>query len=189
MNNIRRIKPVALAILAVALVAGCTTPQATSSPTITPITCPTAPACPTSAAQAPHTETGLLAQVPPANATITFDPGDQCSLDIQSNFLYANSLVLNIVVNDQSYQDYIVFIETLTAPHTLEDLNPLIDRTLKDKPSYVDILASIVENPGDNSHHSITIATENPLYFSCAVGGGSLGEHKIINNLGPLETH
>ncbi len=45
MNNMRNIARIMVPVLAVMLVAGCTASQATISPTMSPLTCPTAPAC------------------------------------------------------------------------------------------------------------------------------------------------
>jgi hypothetical protein len=179
-------------MLAMAVVlAGCTTAKADPCPTVETSVCPTAAACPepqacpSAAAQVmPEMSGWRWAVTGTANAIITFGPGDKCSMQMVSKVI--RGLALDVVANDNAYQNYVVWIETLDAGKTLEDLKK-ITNALK-PPSWVHIQGGVLATPMSRAFYADveTIdAGEGPIYFTCQVEGPVA--RKIIDHLGPLE--
>ncbi len=169
-------------VLAILLVAGCAAPQAPFSPTATPLSCPTAPACiSTSAAFQVEAKFPISTDI-----TITFNPGNQCSLegaDIVYTGTTRRSLDYDLVVNDRSNEMYYVAISTLAEGKTLADLQAQPESEIE-PPSFVNVLVVNFVHGGDALHTTLSI-TQGPLYVSCFIW--SQGVSVRIADLGPIE--
>jgi hypothetical protein len=180
------------------LVTGCAASQTTTSPTTAPQTCPTSEtqSCPTAAAQAmPEVNAwrwGYTGGIP-MNVVITFDPGDKCSMEVINplagsyfNPLW-NQLSYDIVVNDQTYQNYVVFVYSVdpgTTQAQMDAENP--DPSLGEPPSWMNIIAGDIIYPKTRTFHTSAIdITQGPLYFTCLAQGPD--KLRVIGDLGPLE--
>jgi hypothetical protein len=198
MNHKKHTLLVIIFILAMLVVSGCAPPQATPCPTSEPQSCPTAIAqtcptaepqsCPTAAAQAVPGRSGFRGQVAvETNAVITFDPGDKCSMRVLNQVIKEDGLLIEVVANDNAYQDYIVWIHYLDPGKTLEDLKTQATDPIT-PPSFLHILGAVLASPMSRTTYAgqITIdAEQGPIYFTCQVYGP--GPRKNIDQLGPLE--
>jgi hypothetical protein len=173
----------------VMLVSSCATPQAALDPTSEPLFCPTSEplSCPTTAAQAMPEITGWrMGMATDANAFITFDSGDKCTMQKVRPLRDGRGLSLDLVAKDNNYQDYIVWIETLDPGKTLDDLIKLTDPITA--PTWAKIIGAVLVTPMSRTFYADaeTInAAEGPIYFTCQVEGPVA--RKFINHLGPLE--
>ena len=198
MNQKRRAALVIVLVLAIVAVSGCAPPQATPCPTSEPQscstaivqTCPTAEpqSCPTAAAQAVPGRSGFRAQIASmVNAVITFEPGDKCSMRALNQVIKEDGLLIEVVANDNAYQDYIVWIHYLDPGKTLEDLKTQATDPIT-PPSFLHILGAVLASPMSRTTYAgqITIdADQGPIFFTCQVYGP--GPRKNIDHLGPLE--
>jgi hypothetical protein len=199
-------------LILVILLSACATTKSTSNPTAAPVSCPTsaAQACPTIAPQAcPNIQecpTAAAQAVPemsawrwgytggiPLNVIITIEPGDKCSMEViypvagsYFNPLW-NQLSYDIVVNDQSYENYVIFVYSVDPGTTQAQMDaPGPDPSLGRPPSWVNIITGDVIYPMTRTFHTSAIdISEGPLYFTCLAQGP--GKLKIIGDLGPLE--
>jgi hypothetical protein len=192
MKTKRSFSPVILLICAAIVLAGCASPTAEAStvsiPTSVPLTCPTTEplSCPTP-----------LAQLPPApdewrqgwsnesEVVITFDPGDKCSVDVKSP-ITEPGWFYEVVVNDTTYQNYVVIAMTLEDGKTLKDLEEYHKTPAGSQappPFAKMIYLNIV--PAMSSTLNAVEYTGDPLYFSCIVEGP--GPQKVIDEFGPVE--
>jgi hypothetical protein len=177
-------------IVVMVLVTGCATPTATPCPTNEPQSCPTA-----AAKALPEVNTWRWSYTGgiPTNVIITFDPGDKCSMEVINpiatsyfNTLW-NQVSYEIVVNDQTYENYVVFVYSVDPGTTQEQMDaPGPDPSLGEPPSWVNIITGDVIYPMTRTFHTSAIdITEGPLYFTCLAQGPD--KLKIIGGLGPLE--
>jgi len=203
-HNLIMTRGIAL-IMVMLVVTGCATPQADSCPTAIPQSCPTiasqscptaeSQACPTAAAQAvPEMSAwrwGYTGGIP-LNVIITIEPGDKCSMEIiypiagsYFNPLW-NQLSYDIVVNDQSYENYVIFVYSVDPGTTQAQMDaPGPDPSLGSPPSWMNIITGDVIYPMTRTFHTSAIdISEGPLYFTCLAQGP--GKLKIIGDLGPL---
>jgi len=175
-------------LLAVLVVSGCAAPTTAPVPTTTPLSCPTtAPlSCPTSAVKVnPLTNTwrwgGDSSNV---NVIITFKPGDQCSMEM-INPIVGGAMKYEIVTNDQTYQNYVIWTLTLDSGKTIEDLKAA-SQDPYNPPSYVSVVNGNIVSPMSRAWiFSMPDTTKAPFYFVCMVEGPQY--IKIINYLGPVE--
>ena len=177
-------------LVLVILLTACAAPKATPCPTSEPQSCPTA------AALAPPEmnawRLGYTGGIP-LNVIITFDPGDKCSMEVitpvgASYFNRAwNQLSYDIVVNDQSYQNYVVFVYSVDPGTTQVQMDaPPPDPSLGGPPSWMNIITGDVIYPMTRTFHTSAIdITESPIYFTCLAQGPD--KLKVIGDLGPLE--
>lgn len=175
----------------VLLLSACTAPKTTPNPTSDVQSCPTvAPqSCPTAAAQAiPEMNAWRLGWTrDAANVIITFEPGDKCSMDILRPVTGNdwNTLTYEIVVNDQTYQNYLVDAITVDPGMTLEEMKagPQPPAPI---PSWVHLKEVTFLNPMSRTLQAAEITlSEGPFYFICVVQDP--GDMRIIDTLGPLE--
>jgi hypothetical protein len=160
----------------------CSTTAPQSCPTTVAQSCPTAQACPIELVKVPITENVMTSQLTEqSDVTITFDPGNKCSLE-GTDWIVPGLFQYDFVVNDTTYQTYYVAIVTLGEGKKLADLQALPD-TYYAQPGFTDIVQMDFENPGSFSHHTIKI-DKGPLYFACFVAGPN--EPLRINEFGPL---
>ena len=192
-------------ILVMLVIAGCAAPTATPCPTTVPQSCPTSAmkdcptaavqSCPTAAAQAPPTpnawRSGYTGGIP-MNVIFTFDPGDKCSMEVINPIKRSswsplwNQLTYDIVVNDQTYKNYVVWALTLDPGKTLTDLEAVPPTSTSRPPSFVNLLqADIVYPMSRTFHYGAVDISEGPLYFTCMVQGPD--NLRTIGLLGPLE--
>ena len=84
--------------------------------------CPTAEpkSCPTAASQTGSAINNWRWQFSSAAKVITYEPGDKCSKEI-INPITDPGMNYAIVVNDQTYQNYVVSMFTLDPGKTLKD--------------------------------------------------------------------
>jgi hypothetical protein len=179
-------------ILAVVLLlSACTSPKTTPNPTSDLLSCPTAEpqSCPTAAVQAiPEMNAWRLGWTrDAANVIITFEPGDKCSMDIIHPITGSdwNTLNYEIVVNDQTYQNYLVDTFTVDPGMTLADIEAG-STSISNMPPFVHLKEVTFINPMSRTLQAAAIAiTEGPFYFVCVVQDP--GDLRIIETLGPLE--
>ncbi len=90
-----------------------------------------------------------------------------------------------IVVNDQTYQNYIVGAVKLEAGKTLKDLQDYSQSTSINlaPPSWATLYLLDFVEPLSRTFHGVTL-TGDPLYFSCLVQGP--GDQRVIDNFGPV---
>ncbi len=195
-------------IVVMLVVTGCATPQVEPSPTNAPQSCPTnAPqSCPNSEPQSCPTTASLscptaAAQALPemnawrwvwtrdsTNVIITFEPGDKCSMEVTNPITGYdwNTLTYEIVVNDQTYQNYLVDAFTVDPGKTPGDIlnTPPVSSSIP--PSYVHLKEVTFLNPMSRTLQAAEITmSEGPFYFVCSVQGPDA--LRIIETLGPLE--
>lgn len=161
---------------------GCAT-----SPTVTP--CPTAEAlsCPTpGAAQTVPDRSGFRSQAAgEANAIITFEAGDNCSMIVHNSISKNEGLMIEVVADDNAYKDYIVWIHYLDPGKTIEDLQKSTDPITP--PDFLHIIGAVIGTPMSRTTYFSQIAIDveqGPIYFTCQVYGPP---RKMIGHLGPLE--
>ena len=181
-------------VLLMLVIAGCTTPKADPCPTTPPLSCPTTAiqSCPTAAVQscptamapvsADHSDmwdtlSGL------AQNTITFSPGNKCSLEGVKS-VNAGVLTYEIVVTSLEHQNYYLAIYTINPGYTFADLQALPE-TKTDPPSFIHLVSVDHVLPGSDSIHSLGNINEGPLYFSCMAYGPNYD--KRFADLGPVE--
>jgi len=183
-------------IVVMLVVTGCATPQADPSPTSAPQSCPTSElqSCPTTAAQAvPEMNAwrwGYTGNIP-TNIVITFDPGDKCSMEVVNpiNVSYFNKswnqLTYDIVINDQTYQNYLVWAYSVD-PGTTQAQMDAPPTSAMNPPSWINLIQGTIVYPMTRTFHTGAVdVTEGPLYFTCMVQGPDA--LKIIGGLGPVE--
>ncbi len=166
------------------MVTGCATPQVTPSPTSVAVTCPTAPACSTPAAQVPNTEKTWSSILRGASImTITFDPGDKCSVSTKYSRLTRGLVYYNIVVNDQAHATYAVIFQSLDEGKTLADLQAY-SKTATNPPSWSHSFMETYVGPGSNTYYAETFSA-GQIYISCFTSQKS-GILRILD-FGPVE--
>lgn len=171
-------------LLAVLVVSGCTAPTTTSVPTTAPPSCPTsAPqSCPTAVVQAiPKMNPFDWTLLSYANVVITFDKGDKCSMEV-INPPTGPELNYEIVVNDTTYQNYMVVYMTLEPGKTQADLQAW---KVADSPPFATGLGLDFVGPASRTGHAIWTLPVGQIYFSCLVQGP--GAQKLIGSVGPVE--
>lgn len=116
------------------------------------------------------------------NVQFAFEPGDKCSMLVY-NPPDSNTFAYKILVKDDTYENYGIFMVTLDEGRTIEDLEILKENMAP--PSYVNMISFDVVDPGSAtfSFGSLSIDTGD-LYFLCSVQGGDV--NKFIEILGPL---
>jgi hypothetical protein len=142
--------------------------------------------------QAPPTPNAWRSGYVPVNIKITYDPGDKCSMEVihpierSSWSPLWNQLTYDIVVNDPTYQNYVLWALTLEPGKTLMDLEAVPPTSTSSPPSFVNLLqADIVYPMSRTQHYGPVDITEGPLYFTCMVQDP--GGLRMIGHLGPLE--
>jgi hypothetical protein len=122
-----------------------------------------------------------------ANVIITFDPGDKCSMEVIHPITGSdwNTLTYEIVVNDQTYKNYLVDTFTVDPGMTLAEIEAG-STSSSIPPPYVHLKEVVFVNPMTRTLHASAVSiTEGPLFFVCSVQGP--GAQRIIEFLGPLE--
>lgn len=171
-------------ILAMVVLAGCaaaTADQPTAAcPTSAPLSCPTA-----SAQVMPKLDTWVSHYREYTNLRITFDPGDKCSMDI----LHPppkGVLSYEIIVNDQTYEHYVVSAVTLNEGKTLKDLEDASKavKGIVSPPSFSQLRTIDAVSPRSWTIHFVDMP-ESPIYLVCIVEGPV--EQQVIEAFGPVE--
>ena len=188
MNHNRFITRVIPLIMVLVMLAGCGSAKVSDPcPTIEPQLCPTAvaqecPECAPASAFVPiNKNTWFSRLATETDFTITFDPGEKCSMKGVSS--HGKGLInYDLIVNDQSHQTYALVILTLDEGKTLDDLKAYTSTTAA--PSWTNPVQYDYETPGSYSHHKINVS-EGPLYFVCFYGDKQIPV--IIGHFGPLE--
>jgi hypothetical protein len=163
----------------------CPTTAAISCPTTAPLSCPTSvpQSCPTTAAQAMPQMTGWRQLISSySNVVITFDKGDKCSMEVK-NPLSAPEMNLEIVVNDTTYQNYMVVDMILDPGKTLADLETWT--SVVGPPTYSQGVGLDIVGPASRTAIGRNIPILGQLYFTCFVQGPD--SLKIIGSVGPVE--
>jgi hypothetical protein len=187
------------------LVAACTAPKATPAstsepqsllasdpsacPTCAPQACQTSASqtCPTEAAQAmPEISSFRWTMASMAHAIITFEPGDKCSMKVNKMLTDGEGLMIDVVVNDNTYQDYSVWIVYVDPGKSLNDLKKLTDPITP--PDWVHIIGAVMSTPMSRTYYvdtEITPSAQGPIYFTCQADGRVA--RKFIDHVGPLK--
>jgi hypothetical protein len=128
----------------------------------------------------------------PTNVTITFDPGDKCSMKvitpISGSYFSSlwNQLSYDIVVNDQTYQNYVVWVYSADPGTTQAEMDATPKSETMNPPSWINLIQGAIVYPMSRTfHYGAVDITEGPLYFTCMVQGPDA--LKFIGFLGPLE--
>lgn len=161
------------------LLSACTASTATPCPTSEP------QACPTSEQQTlPALDSWRYEWSKAAHVVITFNPGDQCSMETV-NTVIEPWLNYEIVVNDKTYQNYGVTVETLMQGYSIKDLEAW-PYGIDTPPPYINVIRMNAVNPMSRTISGGEIDTsKGPFYFTCYIEGPD--ELRIIGNLGPVE--
>ncbi len=172
-----------LSLLLVALIftsCASATPAATQAacPTSAPLSCPT-----TQAEIQPAVNDWRMGFSDLANVVITFDTGDKCTLDVK-NSVFDPAWSYEIIVNDQTYQNYIVSVVQLGVGKTLKDLEEYNKPNPVEPPGWSYMRTLEIVQPNSSTFHGITLSG-TPAYFVCLVQGP--GDQKVIGNLGPVK--
>jgi hypothetical protein len=164
-------------LVLVMLLTACAAPKATPCPTTVPQSCPTA------VAQV-STDNNYVYKALRSytNNTITFSPGNKCSLE-GAKSINASGFTYEIVVTSQEHQAYLLAIYTIKPGNTFADIQA-IPNTNTDLPTFVDPLAFDHVLPGSAAVHTIMI-DKGPLYFTRIAHG--LTSDLRLADLGPLE--
>lgn len=187
--NRKRVTGMSLTLaLILVLVSACTAPQAKAN-------LPTTQSCPTAEPQSCPTP-ALLAQPPmddwrvdyndEVNIRVTFDSGDKCNVEMVKPARDLTYLRYEIVVNDQTYENYLVAGLTLFEGKTLKDLEDY-DEMAKgpvNAPPFSDIQLLDIVAPMSRTLIAIRIP-KSPIYFVCIVEGPV--EQQIIDEFGPFD--
>jgi len=175
-------------IVVMLVVTGCATPQVDPCPTTAP------QACPTVAAQAmPKVNAwrwGYTGGIP-TNVIITFDPSDKCSMEVVNpiNVSYFskswNQVSYEIVVNDQTYENYVVWVYSVDPGTTQAQIDAVDPNDTSSPPSWANLIQGTIVYPMSRTFHTGAVdITEGPLYFTCMVQGPDA--LRIIGDLEPL---
>ncbi len=114
-----------------------------------------------------------------ANVVITFDPGDKCSLEFIKP-TDGNELAFEIVVNDQTYQNYMVVLLSLDQGKGFKDLeayNAQGGQNNGNPPPFSKVNGLEIVPPMSRTFHGV-LAQTSPLYFVCLVQGP--GSQRVI---------
>jgi hypothetical protein len=183
--NRRTYLVIAITLVSTILLAtGCTASQAATETQACPTAAPLA--CPTTAAQVePNLDSWVSHYKSFTNIRITFDPGNKCSMDVLKPAT-GGLIVYEIVVNDQTYEHYVVSAITLDEGYTLEDAAEY-DRThigVVPPPPFSEIQTIEVVAPRTWTSHFVMMP-KSPLYFACIIQGPA--EQQVIDQFGPVE--
>jgi len=170
-------------LLLVILLTACATPKATPCPTSTPQSCPTA-----EAQAVPEMNVWRWGWTKgSANVIITFEPGDKCSMEVINAITGNdwNTLTYEIVVNDKTYQNYLVDAFTVDPGMTIAEIEAAPPPPAP-PPPFMHLKEVTFLNPMSRTLQAAEITlSEGPFYFVCNVEGP--GALKVIKMLGPLE--
>lgn len=119
------------------------------------------------------------------NARITFKPGDKCGLE-QLRPTANNELFLEVVVNDQKYENYSVVAESLVEGKTVKDLQDYTQKNPESiiPPYFVNLEAAQIVSPMSRTLAYAHLPTGS-IYFTCIIQGPD--KQRSIENLGPVE--
>jgi len=173
-------------ILVLLVVAACAPQTSTLIPTAAIQSCPTAAmqSCPTASVQVATNHGSMWDALRGIkNNTITFSPGNKCSLE-GAKSVNAGDLTYEIVVTSLEHQNYYLAIYTINPGNTFADVQALPD-TNTDPPSFIHLVSVDHVLPGSDSIHSLGNINEGPLYFSCMAYDPNYD--KRFADLGPVE--
>ena len=164
-------------LVLVVLLTACATPTATPCPTSKPQSCPTA-------VTQVSTDNNYVYKALRSytNNTITFSPGNKCSLE-GAKSINAGGFTYEIVVTSQEYQAYLLAIYTINPGNTLADIQAL-PNTNTDLPSFITPIAFDHILSGSAAIHTIMI-DKGPLYFTC-IAHRATSDIRLAD-LGPVE--
>ncbi len=170
-------------ILATLVITGCGTPQAAACPTSA------AQSCPTAAAQVQPTMDAWrnLYNDMHTNVRITFDAGKKCSMDILTpSQPQAGEFIYEIIVNDNTYSNYMVGAGALAEGHTKADLEAYNESNTGKvaPPSFFDLESLDIVPPMSRTWHGAPI-TASQIYFICFIEGPD--PQTGIQVLGPVD--
>jgi hypothetical protein len=96
-----------------------------------------------------------------------------------------NQLSYDIVVNDQTYQNYVVWVYSVDPGTTQAEMDAA-STSANTPPSWANLIIGDIVFPKTRTFHTSAVdITEGPLYFTCMVQGPD--KLRIIGGLGPLE--
>lgn len=116
------------------------------------------------------------------NFVITFEPGDKCTLTVYNN-PRVNSFAYTILVKDNTYDNYLVAIDSLDEGYTIEDLKA--HKPAHYAPSFANLISYQAVDPGSTTFLGEVLNIEpGDYYITCQVQGPDA--HKNIAVLGPV---
>jgi hypothetical protein len=192
MNAKQNIARGIILVLVSIVVAGCASATPVSTPvllpTTAPLACPTsAPlSCPTALAQVPATPNEWrMGYSDDAKVVVTFDPGGKCSMDVKNPVTESN-WSYEIVVNDDTYQNYAVVVMSLDQGKTIKDLEDWNKNNVTEgnPPPFSSFKFIDVFSPLTSTVHWIEL-TGDPVYFVCIVQGPV--DQTVIDEFGPVQ--
>jgi hypothetical protein len=174
----RKLSIYSILIIAAIILSGCatTTPEVTTAATAeAPQECPTSvpQECPAEAVEPQAMNQwrwGYTKDL--ANVIITFDPGDKCSLELIKP-TEDNGLAFDLVVNDQTYENYAVAIVSLEEGKGINDLEAYHKEggaSYQNPPPWSNLEEIEIVQPMSRTFHAVHVLT-SPLYFVCLVQG------------------
>jgi hypothetical protein len=119
------------------------------------------------------------------NAELVFEPGDKCSMTIYKD-ASSDSFAYKVAVKDDTYDNYMVALDTLDEGYTIEDLRAHTNPSYA--PSFANLVGFYAFDPGSTTFMGTGISIEEgDVYFTCMVQGEDAW--KVIDVLGPLKVH
>ena len=116
-----------------------------------------------------------------ANAEITFEPGDKCTLKVIKDA--SDDLVqIKILVKDDTYDNYLLVVYTLKEGYTIEDIKT---DAVSHSPYGTIMVSHYVFDPGSATFIRFFGVDAGELYFTCQVQGPDAWKN-IERGLGPL---
>jgi len=119
------------------------------------------------------------------NFVITFEPGDKCTLTVYSN-PRANSFAYTILVKDDTYDNYLVAIDSLDEGYTIDDLKAYKPAHIP--PRFANLISYHAVDPDSTTFlgevHNIE---PGDYYITCQVQGPD--SHKNLEVLGPVHVN
>ncbi len=186
MNHNRISKLGIVVLLAAMVLAGCASAKADPSPTCAPSPTQAAQTCPTPVAQLPVTNAWWNQNLGDyVNFVITIESGNKCRLDVIKPIVSSN-WGYELVVNDNTYHNYMVSVMTLVGAATDADLQEWTQANpnSQELPPFVNLRLYDAVNPMTNTFHGESL-TEGPIYLTCLAQGPS--DQIVLGSFGPID--
>lgn len=118
---------------------------------------------------------------------ITFSPGQKCTLEVVKNTRSEGMYTYEIVVDDQTFQNYAIVIMTMSdESKTLQDLKEysLTHTGVVDPPPFATMKTMEIVPPMTRTLHAV-IMPVSPIYVGCMIEGPV--EQQVFEVFGPID--